>query len=126
MKDDIGKIYQDGDLIITEGETGDCMYVIQEGEVEVFVTMNGEEIPLAVRRAGDFFGEMALFEREARSASVRAVGAVRILTLDKRNFLSRINADPSLAYRMVQAMSKRIRELSEEVARLKRDVSHGS
>lgn len=122
MRDDLGKIYNDGELVISEGEHGNCMYVIQEGQVEVFVTIDGEEIPLAVRHDGDFFGEMALFEREGRSASVRAVGEARILTLDKRNFLGRINADPSLAYRMIQSMSKRIRELSDEVAHLKSSI----
>ncbi|MCK5407408.1 MAG: cyclic nucleotide-binding domain-containing protein, partial [Candidatus Krumholzibacteria bacterium] len=64
-------------------------------------------------------GEMAIFEREVRSASVRARGEARVLTLDKKNFLRRINEDPSLAFRIVQAMSGRIRELSKEVARLR-------
>ncbi len=68
---------------------------------------------------GDFFGEMALFEREARSATVRALGEVRVLTVDKRTLLRRINEDPSLAFRIVQKMSGRIRELNTEVVRLK-------
>jgi CRP/FNR family transcriptional regulator len=95
------------------------MYVVQEGEVEVYTEQEGEEVSLAVRKAGELIGEMAIFEREVRSASVRARGEARVLTLDKRNFLRRINEDPSLAFRIVQAMSERIRELSEEVARLR-------
>ncbi len=119
MKSNLGKAYADGELIVKQGDGGGCMYVIQEGSVEVFVSRDGHEIPLAVRKAGDFFGEMAIFEREARSASVRAVGPVRVLSVDKRQLLSRIQDDPSLAYRVIQSMSKRIRDLSEEVARLK-------
>jgi len=95
------------------------MYVVQEGEVEVYTERDGEEVSLAIRKAGELIGEMAIFEREVRSASVRARGEARVLTLDKKNFLRRINEDPSLAFRIVQAMSGRIRELSEEVARLR-------
>lgn len=116
---ELGKTFEKGDLIIKEGDPGDCMYVIQEGEVEIFVERNNEDVRLAVRGEGEFFGEMAVFEREDRSASVRALAHVRVLTLDKKNFLKRIHEDPSLAFRIVQTMSSRIRELSVEVARLK-------
>jgi CRP-like cAMP-binding protein len=115
----LGKIYEDGDLIIHKGDVGDCMFVIQEGEVEVFVEQDGKEVRLAVRGEGDFVGEMAIFEREVRSANVRALGKARVLTVDKKNFLRRVHEDPSLAFRIVQNMSHRIREMSEEVARLK-------
>jgi CRP/FNR family cyclic AMP-dependent transcriptional regulator len=120
MKDgELGRVYEDGEFIIREGETGDRMYVIQEGRVRVFAERDGTEVTLAVRRQGEFFGEMAIFEREVRSANVRAEGRVRVLTLDKRNFLQRIQEDPSLAFRIVETMSRRIRELSAEVVRLK-------
>lgn len=115
----LGKLYEDGEVIIRQGETGDCLYIVQEGEVEVYTTRDGAEISLAVRKAGELLGEMSIFEREVRSASVRARGRARILTVDKNNFLRRINEDPTLAFRIVQTMSRRIRELSEEVARLK-------
>ena len=64
-------------------------------------------------------GEMAIFDRDVRSATVRAIGEVRMLTVDKKNFLKRVHEDPSLAIRIGQTMSKRIRELSLELARLK-------
>ena len=115
----LGKNYADGELIVKEGEPGDCMYVIQEGEVEVFVTREGRDVPLAVRKRGEFFGEMAIFEREKRLASVRARGVARVLTVDRRQLLSRIEEDPALAMRVIQAMSHRIRDLSVELARMK-------
>lgn len=114
----LGKIYQDGEVIIHQGDVGDCMYVIQDGNVEVVMEENGNEVILAQRGEGDFFGEMAIFDRDVRSATVRAKGQVRALTVDKKNFLRRIHKDPSLAFRIVETMSYRIRELCEEVARL--------
>ena len=54
---DLGKVYQDGEEIICEGEQGNCMFVIQAGEVEVIIAgEGGQEIRLAVRRDGEFFG----------------------------------------------------------------------
>lgn len=115
----LGRIYQDGDIIVRQGEVGDCMFVIQEGKVEVVAEMEDCEVQLAVREEGDFFGEMAIFERDVRSATVRALDEVRVLTVDKKNFLRRIHEDPSLAFRLVETLSGRIRDLSEEVAQYK-------
>ena len=115
----LGKTYQDAEVIVRQGEVGECMFVIQEGQVEVVAEKDDGEVRLAVREAGDFFGEMAIFERDVRSATVRALGDVRVLTVDKRNFLRRIHEDASLAFRLVETMSSRIRDLSEEVARYK-------
>lgn len=115
---ELGKSYSDGEIIIEQGDVGSCMYVIQQGRVEVFTKQADKEVRLAVREEGDFVGEMAIFERDVRSASVRALGPARVLTIDKANFLRRINEDPSLAFRIVQAMSGRIRDLSETVTRL--------
>jgi CRP-like cAMP-binding protein len=118
-KGELGKVYQDGEYIIREGEVGDCMFVIQEGKVEVLAGPGGRKLRLALRGEGEFIGEMAVFERQVRSADVRAVGSARVLTVDKKNFLRRIHEDPTLAFRLVESMSRRIRELSAEVARLK-------
>lgn len=114
----LGKVYQDGEVIVRQGEVGTCMYVIQEGTVEVFSDRDGKEVFLMTLEEGDFFGEMAIFEREVRSATVRARGTVRVLTVDEKTFLRRIHKDPSLAVRIVQTMSARIRLLVDEVRRL--------
>jgi CRP-like cAMP-binding protein len=115
----LGKLYRDGEAIVREGETGDCMYVVQAGQVEVLQGKENKEVRLAVLNEGDFFGEMAIFEHEVRSATVRAIGEVRVLTVEKKNFLRRIQEDPSLAYHIVQTMSHRIRELNTELVRIK-------
>lgn len=115
----LGKEYMDGEVIIRQGELGDCMYVVQEGQVEVIVELDDNFVQLAIRNQGDFIGEMAIFETEVRMATVRALGKVRVLTIDKKNFLRRILEDPSLAFRLVQSLSARIRELSVEIAQFR-------
>jgi CRP-like cAMP-binding protein len=118
-KGDLGKTYNDGEVITRQGDVGDCMYVIQQGQVQVLVEKDGVEPPLRIASEGEFMGEMAIFDREERSATLRAVGEARVLTIDKKNFLKRVHKDPSLAFRLVRTMSKRVRDLSDEITRLK-------
>lgn len=112
----LGKIYQDREMIIKQGEYGDCMYVVQEGLVEIVKETDYGDIPLGLRGKGEFFGEIAIFDREGRSATVLAVGSARVLTIDRKNFLRRIHEDPSLAFHLVHTMSSRIREMSNELS----------
>ncbi len=58
---DLGKIYQDGEIIVHQGELGDCMYVILDGIVEVFIESGNQEVVLNVLGKNHFFGEMAIF-----------------------------------------------------------------
>ena len=115
----LGRVYEDGEFLMRQGDVGDVMFVIQEGEVEVVHERDGRETPLAVIGEGGLVGEMAIFLREPRTATVRAKGRVRALTVDKKNFLRRVNEDPSIAFRIVETLSRRVRELSAEVARLR-------
>ncbi|MFQ5813337.1 MAG: cyclic nucleotide-binding domain-containing protein [Anaerolineae bacterium] len=118
----LGKVYQPGDILIRQGEVGECMFVIQEGQVALMQEHGGEEVFLGVRSAGEILGEMAIFEKEVQMATVRALSQVRVLTVDKKNFLGRIHEDPSLAYRLFQLMSRRIRELSQQVTLLNKEL----
>ncbi len=116
---ELGKNFNDGEAIIRQGDAGDVMYEILDGQVEVRQEREGEEVRLAVLDKGDFFGEMAIFEREKRSATVRAQGEVRVLTIDKKILLRRISEDPSLALRILERMSHRIREMNNELVRMR-------
>ena len=109
----LGKLYADGEVVVRQGEVGNCMYVIQGGQVEVLLRKGDSDVCVALLGEGDFFGEMALFDQEVRSATVRARGEVRLLTLEKKSFLRRIHEDPSLAFRIMEKMSRRVRELNE-------------
>lgn len=120
MKEEtLGREYQDGEVIIREGEVGNCMFVIQSGEVEIYREDSGRTVRLNVIGPKEFFGEMALVENTVRSTSARAVGRTTILTIDRRTFLRRVHEDPSLAYRLMEVMSRRIRKLAEQVTTLK-------
>ena len=118
----LGKVYHDGDVIIRQGDVDDCMYVIQEGKVEIVLEHEGQERQLNVLDVGDFFGEMALFDKDVRSATVRALGETKVLTVDKKSLMRRFLEDPSLAFRLVETMSKRIRELQDKVSEQEKEL----
>ena len=114
----LGKEYQDQETICGQGAAGDCMFVIQAGRAQVLRTEGDREVVVGELSAGDVFGEMAIFDRQPRSASVRAKGTARVLTLDKRSFMRRVHEDPSLAFEILQKMSLRIRSLDEALSRM--------
>ncbi len=115
----LGREYADNEAICRQGEPGDRMFIIQAGRVQVVHERPDAEVVVAELKSGDLFGEMAIFEKEPRSATVRSIGISRVLTLDKRTFLRRVHEDPSLAFKLLERMSQRIRRLDQEVASLK-------
>lgn len=117
----LGKEYSDGEMICRQGEVGDCMYVILEGRARALTERGGKEVVLGELDEGEVFGEMAVFDKQPRSATVRALGRARVLTLDKRLFLKRVHEDPSFAFGILQKMTERIRRLDEELSKFKCD-----
>jgi len=116
----LGKEYEDQEVICRQGEAGHSMFIVQSGRAAVTHEDGGTESIVGDLAPGDVFGEMAIFDRQPRSATVRARGSARVLTLDKRAFLKRVHEDPTLAFRILERMSQRIRALNEEISRLKR------
>ena len=112
----LGQWYAKGDVVVRQGEIGDNIFAIQEGELEVIKErQGGGEIRVAVLHAGDIFGEMAILEKEQRNATVRALTEARLLTVDKKTFMSRVHEDPSLAFNILRMMAKRIRALNAKL-----------
>lgn len=111
------RVYEDGDIIFREGEDGREMYVVKEGEVAVVKASKRGEIELACLRKGDFVGEMSLLESLPRSATARAKGRTKLLAIHPGGFLLKIRRDPTFAFEMMQALSRRIRVTNENLMR---------
>jgi CRP-like cAMP-binding protein len=113
-----GRFYEDREIIARQGETADGLYVVQDGTVEMVAEDGATEVVLRSAGRNEILGEMAIFGGGVRSATLRSNGRSRVLTVDKRNFMRRMNEDPSLAFSMIEVMEHRVRELSREVVRL--------
>ena len=118
MKNDessLGKDYKDGSTIFEENSVGKEMYIIISGKVKIIKEKDTVETILATLDEGEFFGEMSLFDNNPRSATVKAIGNVKLLEINQKNFLKKISKDPSLAFRILEKMSQRIRIMDEKI-----------
>ena len=105
------KTFGPGELIVEEGRTGNGMYVIMSGEVEVVKGLASENPQvIAVLGPGEVFGEMALLGEWPRTASVRAVKASECVGVDRWVFLAELARRPQLAVSMLQILARRLRD----------------
>ena len=89
--------FEPGQVIFREGDRGDWLYVVTEGEVEVVKSVPGHgEQPVRRLGAGECFGEIALVSDRARSATVRAVTATNLLAIDREAFQAMFTTLPPL------------------------------
>lgn len=120
---ELGKMYASGEVIFREGDQGEVMYVIQAGKVSIVKNTPTGDLILATLDSGDIFGEMALFDKMPRSATAKATGSARVLSIDKKKLFATISRDPTLVFKMLETMSKRIRLLNDELTKLKKTKS---
>ena len=115
--------YKAGHVICREGDPGDCMYVIQAGEVNVVIRgSGGQEVPLATLKAGELMGEMTLVDAQPRSADVVAGTDVRLFRVDRAAFdVMRGELHPAV-FKMMRRIGlstcKRLRRVNQAVSRV--------
>ncbi len=114
-----------GEVLFREGDPGQELFVIREGSVVISKPVLGRvEQVLARLGPGDFFGEMSLFDRFPRSATVQAETETLLLCLDRENLHQLIEVSPPAAavffYQLVRVSIQRLRETSNLVAEVTR------
>lgn len=85
--------FKPGEIIFQEGGSGNKLFILQEGEVEITKRVDDEEVPLANLKTGAVFGEMALVDSGLRSATARAVTDVTCLSLSKTMFRHKLTTE---------------------------------
>lgn len=103
-----GSVYKRGEVVFSQGDHGDTMYIIQSGAVEVACRQGEKDVILALLDQGDFFGEMALLDDKPRSATVTALRRTRLLALSRSSLLVRLRQDPGVALHLLKTLSHRI------------------
>lgn len=115
FKEENLRVCEDGEFIFQEGDLSHEMYVVQFGKVEVSKNTPKGIVTLAVLERGDFLGEMSLLESLPRSANAIARGKTKLLCIQPGGFLLKIRRDPTFAFELMQALSKRIRNTNEHL-----------
>jgi CRP-like cAMP-binding protein len=101
----IERTYSPGETITEEGEAGRTFVVIESGEATV--TVHGQEV--GKLGPGDAFGEMALIDKSARSATVKADGEVHGYQLPVWSFRPIVESHPEMAWALLEALAQRVR-----------------
>ena len=102
-----GHVYAPGELIIRAGDQGASMFVIHRGSVDVKIDNNGEVRTINTLREGDFFGEMALFTGEPRTANVLAAEETEVLEIGKRAMQDLFENNADLAESLSHTINER-------------------
>jgi CRP/FNR family transcriptional regulator/CRP/FNR family cyclic AMP-dependent transcriptional regulator len=108
----VPRSFKAGDAIVHEKDQPAGFFVVVSGKVEVVRGAAGDRPQvLATLGPGEFFGEMALFEGQARSATVRALEDTECLAMTGWDFRAELNTDAEIAMAVLQTVVRRLREL---------------
>ncbi len=111
----------DGEILFLEGDEGNDLYIVKNGKVSVGIRLpDGTDHEITRFSAGDFFGDMSIFDNAPRSATCRAVEETSLYSLSKAAFSDIIRDHPRIAlklmYRMLNVTTQRLRNTSELVS----------
>jgi len=111
------KVYQDGEIIITENTAGNELYRLLEAQHGLSVTRNGREIR-TITNPGEFFGEMTTLLHMPISATVTSIGRTRVQIFTQENIEEDLSHSPDLAMAIINSMSNNLREAKQRIIQL--------
>lgn len=113
------RIYEKGEIIVKQGDVADSFYILAAGQVKVYISNNEDkEVIVGTLSAGEFFGEISLFDQEPRSASVAALERCYVQQLSYKSLQKVLDRSPQIAKKMMQGMSNRLRHADRQISTL--------
>lgn len=113
-----GQRFQEQDVIFDENDSGDGMFIVIDGEVEISKKVNNAYKSLMVLKASDIFGEMAIVDKEPRSARAVAKTDVLVCALTDQVVENLINQNTSFAKHLLKILTTRLRETNRIISDL--------
>jgi len=107
--------FQNGDVIVREGDPGDAFYLIKTGEVQVTTQKGGKEIVLANLAPGAFFGEVSIITGEPRTATVSAITDGEAVRFDKAQVSKVLKTYPRVAEILKKIVARRTEDTIKKV-----------
>ena len=101
--------FKKGQIIFNEGDAANCAYIIDQGEVEIFVTRGGLNTPLDILAAGEIFGEMAIIDGRSRSASAIAKSDCSLVLVSQSQVQERVDEADPIVRLLLLLLIKRLR-----------------
>lgn len=111
MQTNVKKQFRQGQILIREGDRGDCAYVIESGSVEIVVERDGQAIQLGSRGPGSLIGEMAMIDDKPRTATVRALEDCEALEITRDDFARRVGTADPVVKMVMRVITTRYRDM---------------
>jgi CRP/FNR family transcriptional regulator len=112
----VPRSFQRNETIFLEGSQGDVMYVIRSGRVLIKREHSGgRTIALTEMGPGDLFGELAIFDKEARSATAECIEPTKVVALTSGDVSRVLTRNPEIAVKLLQQLSRRIRAANSRI-----------
>ena len=108
--------YKSGESVFNEGDHGNCMFIIHDGEVRI----HKGNTELAVLNENEVFGELSLLDAETRSASATAAADCILYKIDQEPFYDLINSRPEISLGIIRVLARRLRAQNEKSVLLSR------
>jgi CRP-like cAMP-binding protein len=106
-------------VVLLEEDAGTALFIIVEGKVKVSRTSaDGREVILSILSDSDFFGEMAILDGQARSATVTAIEDTELFIIQRNQFLDLLQAHPEIAISLLQELTGRLRQADIKIKAL--------
>lgn len=115
------RVFEKGDVIVRQGEVADTIFIIVAGQVKVYIHDDHEgnkEVIVSTLGAGDFFGEIAMFDKEPRSANVAATERTHVQMLSFAAFQRVIEQSPDMGRRVMATLAARLRHADRQIGTL--------
>lgn len=114
------KTLDEGEMLFRKGDPGSAMYVIEEGEIEILLPVDPpvNEVQLSVLKEGEFFGELSLFADMPRTATARALSEMRLVEMQRGDFITFVMERPSIGISMLSEMAKRLQITNDLITSL--------
>ncbi|MEE9322898.1 MAG: Crp/Fnr family transcriptional regulator [Granulosicoccus sp.] len=111
--------YRKNTILMSEGDSGECMYVIQSGSVKIYVSdEDGNEVILFIEGPGSYLGEISLLDDAPRTASAVTLEKTQVLLISKQAFLECIELNPEMAFTIIRSMTQRLRRATDNIRSL--------
>src|SRR5439155_24937320 len=108
--------YQEGETIFDEGDTGLGLFIVVEGRVKIFSSHSALQQLAPELGRGEFFGELSLFDEEARTGRAMAAEPTRVVALFRTEFFSLLERNRSIAAKILFELSRTVCQRSRKLA----------
>lgn len=111
--------FKKGVIVMSEGETGESLYLINSGRIKIFVSdEEGNEMTLFIEGPGSYIGEISLLDDAPRTASAVTIEKTEVISISKKAFIELITENPDIAFNIINALTQKLRRATDSIRSL--------